>query len=97
MDGPSGQQDRFHLKRRLTDVFDLPHDITLDLPRILLVGGLQAIVENHRGLIEYTPQKVVVGITRGQLAIQGEDLEIGLINTEEITVLGRIRGLLMED
>ncbi|MGE5591972.1 MAG: sporulation protein YqfC [Bacillota bacterium] len=97
MDGPSGQQDRYHLKRRLTDLFDLPQDVTLDLPRILLVGGLQVIVENHRGLIAYTPSRVAVGVTRGQVAIEGEELEIGIINPEEIMVLGRIRALLLEE
>lgn len=97
MDGPSGKQDRYQLKRRLTDLFDLPPDVTLDLPRILLVGGLQVIVENHRGLIEYTPNRVAVGVTRGQVAIEGEELEIGIINVEEIMVLGRIRALLLEE
>ncbi len=97
MDGPSGKQDRYQLKRRLTDLFDLPQDVTLDLPRILLVGGLQVIVENHRGLIEYTPNRVAVGVTRGQVAIEGEELEIGIINVEEIMVLGRIRALLLEE
>ena len=97
MDGPSPARDRFHLKRRLTDLFDLPQDVTLDLPRILLVGGLQVILENHRGLAEYSPERVVVGVARGQVAITGEGLEIGVINTEEITVLGRIRALSLED
>lgn len=97
MDGPSGKQDGYHLKRRLTDLFDLPQDVTLDLPRILLVGGLQVIIENHRGLIEYTPNRVAVGVTRGQVAIEGEELEIGIINVEEIMVLGRIRALLLEE
>ncbi len=97
MEDPAGGPGGFHLKRRLTDLFDLPRDVTLDLPRVLLVGGLQVIIENHRGLIEYAPDRVAVGVARGQLVIQGEQLEIGIINAEEIMVLGRIRALSLED
>ncbi|MHB9144143.1 MAG: sporulation protein YqfC [Symbiobacteriia bacterium] len=97
MEDPAKGPGGFHLKRRLTDLFDLPRDVTLDLPRVLLVGGLQVVIENHRGLIEYAPMRVAVGVARGQLVIQGEQLEIGIINAEEIMVLGRIRALSLED
>lgn len=85
------------LKRRLAEMLDLPADVTLELPRILLMGPLQLAIENHRGLIEYTGDRITVGVPKGQVTVEGEELVIGTITNEEITVLGRIRALRFEE
>ncbi len=86
----------YELRRRLSQAFDLPQDVSLDLPRILLVGRLQLVVENHRGLIDYTPERITVGVPRGQLAVWGRDLVIGSISPEELSVTGQIDGVRFE-
>lgn len=78
------------LRQKLAQAFDLPKDIILDLPRIIIVGDLQLVVENHRGIVEYTPDKVVLAMENGRIHIVGEDLIIGSVYAEEITVTGKI-------
>lgn len=80
-------------KRRLTDLLELPADVTLDLPRVQIIGQIHLTVENHRGLVEYSDQRVIIGVPTGRLVVQGDDLAIGFINAEEVTVLGLIRGV----
>lgn len=84
------------LKRRLSDALDLPGEITLDLPRVVLVGRLQVEVENHRGLISYEPHEVVVGVAGGQLYVGGADLTIREVTGEAIRILGRVDALRFE-
>lgn len=81
------------LRQKLANLLELPSDVILDLPRVVLVGNLQAVVENHRGLVEYSPGRVRVGLETGQLVLTGEGLVIGSVGTEEMIVLGRITGL----
>lgn len=88
--------DGSDFRRRLSQLLDLPADVTLDLPKILIVGPLQMAVENHRGLIEYSPERLVVAVSRGQMVIKGRGLIIGTITSEEITVLGEIQSLSFE-
>lgn len=86
-------EGRKDLRSRIASIFDLPGDVVLDVARIVLVGDMQLAVENHRGLMEYSPERVVIGVPRGQIAIRGEDLRIGSITPEEIILMGRIASL----
>ncbi len=83
-------------RRRLSQLLDLPADVTLDLPKILIIGPLQMAIENHRGLVEYTPERLVVALSKGQMVVSGRSLIIGTITSEEITVLGEIESLRFE-
>lgn len=81
------------LREKVANLFELPGDVVLDISRITLTGAMQMLVENHRGLVEYNPGRVTLGVPRGEVTIEGEDLLIGSISPEEITITGRITGL----
>lgn len=78
---------------RLADALELPKEIYFNLPRIVLVGNLQVSVENHRGLLAYAPDTVVLGLHAGRLVITGEELVIGTVGPAQITIVGRLSGL----
>lgn len=84
------------LRRRLAATLELPQDVILDLPRVTILGGLQVTVENHRGVIHYSPERVVVGMTSGRVHISGQDLVIGVIHDQEITVAGVVESVTFE-
>jgi sporulation protein YqfC len=48
------------------------------------------LVENHRCLVEYNPGRMTLGIPGGELTIEGEELSIGSISPEEITLTGKV-------
>lgn len=79
--------------KRVADLLEIPGDVILNLPRIVLVGNLQVFIENHRGILEYSPQVVRVSISEGELEISGEELVLRNILPEEICVEGNIRAV----
>lgn len=79
---------RQSFRQRLASTLEMPKDIILDLPRVIVLGDLQVTVENHRGVVRYSPEQVVVGMSKGRIQIAGDDLVIGVIHEEEITVTG---------
>lgn len=81
---------RPRLGQRLSELLDLPKDIFLDLPRISVIGDLQLVVENHRGLLQYDPDRVVVGMNQGRLVIRGSDLGIGSVNGDAMIITGQL-------
>lgn len=81
------------LAQRLTQALDLPPEIVFDLSRITIVGGLQMTIENHRGLLEFSPTRVTVATSRGTVVVTGEDLRIGVVHEQEITVAGQLRSI----
>ena len=80
-------------QQRLADLLDLPRDVVLDLPRISVIGDLQLLVQNHRGVLEYAADRVVIAMRHGRLVVRGEDLTIGTVNPEEITITGQLAAI----
>jgi sporulation protein YqfC len=70
--------------------FELPEDLLLDLPRLTLVGDVQLLVENHRGIRAFRPERVVIVTARGPLVVEGDELVIGAVDPESVVVTGRI-------
>jgi len=84
-------------RKSLGDFFasflEIPRDLALNLPRVILLGDMQVVVENHLGIIEYTPETVRVSTGVGELVIEGKELTLRAIHQEEIAVEGKISNL----
>ncbi len=81
------------LRDALSRWLDLPEDVTLDLPRLRLLGGLQVMVENHLGVRSFHDDEAVVATKIGDLLIWGADLRVGAVSEDAVLVTGRIEGL----
>ncbi len=78
------------LERLLGDMLELPKDLVLDLPRLIIIGQKELYLENHKGIIEYSDSCIKINLARGFLEIIGEDMEIRLIMQDEVSIIGRI-------
>lgn len=76
--------------QRLAGLLELPQDIFLDLPRLTILGNIQMLVENHKGIIEYTPILVRIRLKQGELIIGGSDLVLSNLQAEQILVEGTV-------
>ncbi|NLC63445.1 MAG: sporulation protein YqfC [Thermoanaerobacterales bacterium] len=85
------------LRRRMSDMLDLPRDIVLNLPRIVITGRLAVFIENHKGIVEYSPEVVRINTAIGVIAVKGQRLFIKSILSDEITVEGEIQTIQFED
>jgi sporulation protein YqfC len=54
------------IQSQLAETFEIPQDALLNLPRITMIGDAQFYLENHRGIIEYTSEKIRVSILGGR-------------------------------
>lgn len=76
---------------KLATFFEIPQDIVLDLPRITMLGNKQLLVENHKGIIEYTGQIVRIRLNEGELTICGAGMMLGNLQYEQILIEGTIK------
>lgn len=81
------------IRRAITDALDLPQDVTMEMPRITLIGDVQLYIENHRGVIQFHDRELRLLLTKGQLLVQGENLVIQTIWPEEVLVAGKINSV----
>lgn len=85
------------LKRQVSDFLEIPSDVILDLPKVVLMGNLQVFIENHRGIMEYTSEVVKVLVGEGEIEIKGENLTLRNMTADEIIVEGKIKNIKLGD
>ena len=85
------------VRKNLAEVFELPKDVMLSLPKITMIGNLQIHIENHKEIIEYSSNLIRILAKNKKIVIQGEDLTIKNIVVNEINIIGKIEEIQFVD
>ncbi|MDI3310589.1 MAG: sporulation protein YqfC [Thermoanaerobacterium sp.] len=78
------------IKEGILNLVDFPKDVLLNLPKITVIGNTQITVENHRGIIEYIPERIRINSTIGMIRITGKNMIINSVMTEILVITGKI-------
>jgi sporulation protein YqfC len=81
---------RKKLNEWTSQVIDLPPDVTLDLPRMTMIGNQRIMIENHHGLVHFSSEHLKLAVHNGILELLGSELMICTISTDEISIEGQI-------
>ena len=81
------------LPYELADKLELPEDVLLGSAKLTVTGGRSAVIENHRGVLEYTAERIGVAVPRGKGCLDGTGLRLKAMNKNELLVGGRIRNI----
>jgi sporulation protein YqfC len=84
-------------RRFATGTLEMPQDLTMEMPRITMIGQLQIYIENHRGVLWFSNQELRLLLTKGQLLIRGQNLIIRAILPEEVLVEGVVDQVIFLD
>lgn len=79
------------IKMSAAKLLDFPYDIVMDYPKITITGDLVVTIENHRGVVEYLPERIRINSKMGQILIEGEKMIIKEIFSEKVQVEGLIK------
>ena len=79
------------LPAELAERLELPSALLPGQGRLSLCGGRQALIEGHRGLLEYTPERIAVSMGHETLSLTGDNLRLQAMNAGELLITGRIR------
>lgn len=82
--------------RALGERFDLPPESVGDDAQVHLSGSHQLTVEGHRGIRLYDPIRIEIRTTHEIIAVEGEDLQVSFLSSEQISVRGSIRAVTLE-
>lgn len=78
------------LPLELAEKFDLPGDVLPGTGCITVIGGKQAKIEGHRGILEYSGERLVVALMKGKISVGGSGLSLQAMTALELIVAGRI-------
>ena len=89
-------QVKENVKTNIVESLELPIDIMYGAVIITAMGRGQVLVENYKGIIEYTQEKIRLQTKTCQVTIQGKRLVVEYYTNEEMKITGYIQGILYD-
>lgn len=77
-------------KELIVDSLKLPRDMILGASIVTVTGNNQVLVENYRGILEYTPECIMLQGKACRIAICGCRLRIAYYTNEDMKIEGVI-------
>ena len=87
--------DKAGILERTAQLFDIPGQ-TVGLPRVELTGRHELRMENHRGILAYDAQEIVVGAGKMMVRVRGRDLTLSAMSARELLITGTIVSVELE-
>ena len=78
------------MKKEITNKLVLPKDIMYGLAIVKIVGQSELYIENHRGIIEYNNDKIVIQTKSSKREIIGKNLLILRFSNDDMKINGNI-------
>lgn len=75
----------------LSEKFDLPKDVTMNLPKITIIGNSEITIENHKGIILFERSIIKINTKDKIINIEGENFEMLYIGESTITISGNFK------
>lgn len=75
-------------KEVLIEKLDLPKDVLLDVPKIIVTGRNEVTIENHKGIMVFERDKIKINTNMSPIEIKGSEFEILYIAASTITIKG---------
>lgn len=84
------KQNQKSAKELLADSLKMPRDIVLGASIVTVIGSGQVLIENYRGILEYTSESIVLQGKNCRVAVAGEGLKISYYTNEDMKIEGKI-------
>ena len=78
------------ITNKIISAMDLPKDLFLGFSNISLCGNKEIYISNHKGIMSYGENEMVILIKDYQIQVKGKSLHIISYTKEELTIEGYI-------
>lgn len=83
-------------RNRINKILEIPQEIYTNIPKIIITGFDEMIVENFKGILEYEEYFIRINTHLGIININGFDLKLENMSEEDIKVTGKIESFDIE-
>lgn len=87
------KHNRDEANHSVIDTLELPKDLLMGLPIISMEGNRSMCVMNHRGLVCYKNDKIIVATRSGSIQIIGRELNIPEFTGDVVEIRGYLEGI----
>lgn len=83
------------LLERTAQILDIPGEAA-GLARVELTGRHEVRMSNHRGILAYGPEEIIVSGGRLLIKVRGKGLELRAMTAEELLITGTVLSVELE-
>ena len=82
--------------RKVDKILELPKEVYSNIPKIIITGFEELIIENFKGILEYEEFFVRISTHIGVINVNGYNLNLQNMTNDDIRVTGKIESLDIE-
>lgn len=82
---------------RLNRALEIPEEVTSSVPKITALGFKKLMIENYKNILEYQDFFIRINTSIGIININGFDLKMEEMTSDDIVVEGKIDSLDFEE
>ena len=86
----------FQAARKVAQWLDLPQDGISGAPRITVSGGARVLIEGHKGLLEYSDERIAAAGIGCRVLVKGDGLTLSAMDAATLAVTGKIWAVELE-
>ena len=83
--------------KKLEEILEIPVELSTDTTKVTVVGFERLLIENYRGILEYQDYFVRVNTHKGIININGFNLNLEEMTTDDLLVTGKIESIDFEE
>ena len=83
-------------KKQVVTALELAPDLDGGETKISLTGSGEAVIENYKGILQYTDSEILLQSLRGKVLLRGTNLEIVWYTSLEMKITGSIFSILLQ-
>ena len=83
-------------KKQVVTALELAPDLDGGETKISLTGSGEAVIENYKGILQYTYSEILLQSLRGKVLLRGRNLEIVWYTSLEMKITGSIFSILLQ-
>ena len=83
-------------KKQVVTALELALDLDGRETKISLTGNGEAVIENYKGILQYTDSEILLQSLRGKVLLRGRNLEIVWYTSLEMKITGSIFSILLQ-
>ena len=84
---------RKNKQSKLDRLLEMPKEISSNEPKITIIGFSEMLIENYKGILEYQDFFVRLKTYTGIMNINGFDLKLNEMTSDDIVVKGKIENI----
>lgn len=87
---------RKNLLEKTAKAFDLPGDVLAGMTCVKLVGREELYLQNHRGILAYGEEEILISGGRMMIRVRGDGLRLRSMTPSDLVITGTIAAVELE-